>query len=354
MSQAFSKIWILIILIILIAGGIFAWQYFSAPENKTADWKTYTFRDLGFEIKLPLDWDTYGRRENTTNDLDYTITGETVFLGPSKFKEAEVEAWPAMFAKPVVLSITKGTKFYSKEQGRYLDFEEVLDKRRMEFQKGAIDESFEEKQGFLNSHSTVILSNTSTNSETGEKYKSIEIHERDEEIITGFWDKTNEYYSIFDQILSTFKFVEEDEESKLKVYRDEKNNFEFRYPKDFLFSPKYSPPILHSYLVTDIEGLPIYDLQVEIYNIEISAYEDAQKSIRYLPAHLESSGPNEKQINNILVYLTSIEAYGGVRGVFRAYFFPEFILRFSYANTEAEGKLQEAENQILSTFQILE
>jgi hypothetical protein len=60
MNQAFSKIWVPIILIILFAGGISAWQYFAAPEekaeeaeNKTANWKTYRNEDFGFEIKYP-------------------------------------------------------------------------------------------------------------------------------------------------------------------------------------------------------------------------------------------------------------------------------------------------------------
>lgn len=33
-SYAFSKIWIIVILVILVAGGIFAWQYFGTPKEK--------------------------------------------------------------------------------------------------------------------------------------------------------------------------------------------------------------------------------------------------------------------------------------------------------------------------------
>lgn len=36
MNQTFSKIWIVAIVIILAIGGIFAWQYFSAPESEVA------------------------------------------------------------------------------------------------------------------------------------------------------------------------------------------------------------------------------------------------------------------------------------------------------------------------------
>ncbi len=77
MNHAFSKIWILIISIIVIAGGILAWQYFGVPkeevkapgekieevvskevaEDETANWKTYRNEEYGFEVKYPSDYE---------------------------------------------------------------------------------------------------------------------------------------------------------------------------------------------------------------------------------------------------------------------------------------------------------
>ena len=68
MTQAFSKIWIFIIFIIIFSGGIFAWQYLKIPEKETelpkeitkeeiANWKVYRDDRFGFEIKYPQDWE---------------------------------------------------------------------------------------------------------------------------------------------------------------------------------------------------------------------------------------------------------------------------------------------------------
>ena len=71
-NQSFSKIWIIVVVMVIIGGGILAWQYFGVPkeevrapeevpekeeviEDETADWKTYRNEEYGFEIKYPKD-----------------------------------------------------------------------------------------------------------------------------------------------------------------------------------------------------------------------------------------------------------------------------------------------------------
>jgi len=68
MTQAFSKIWIFIIFIIIFSGVIFAWQYLEILEKEAelqkeitkeeiANWKIYRDDEFGFEIKYPQDWE---------------------------------------------------------------------------------------------------------------------------------------------------------------------------------------------------------------------------------------------------------------------------------------------------------
>ncbi len=52
-NKAFFQI---LVVIIIIGGGILAWQYFGIPKDQTADWKTYRNEEYSFEMKYPAYW----------------------------------------------------------------------------------------------------------------------------------------------------------------------------------------------------------------------------------------------------------------------------------------------------------
>ncbi|MDP4007542.1 MAG: PsbP-related protein [bacterium] len=90
MSNTFSKIWILAILILLVVGGIFAWQYFGkqgeelntsgVTKDETADWQTYRNEEFGFEVGYPTSWKVSEQSGITSytvlDSADYS--GETI------------------------------------------------------------------------------------------------------------------------------------------------------------------------------------------------------------------------------------------------------------------------------------
>ena len=89
MGHAFSKILILITLIVLAGGGFFAWQYFGVPKevvkpskelaDETANWQTYRNEEYGSEIKYPRSWEVESsvtkeiRVKNPTSGSYFTI-----------------------------------------------------------------------------------------------------------------------------------------------------------------------------------------------------------------------------------------------------------------------------------------
>lgn len=150
--------------------------------------------------------------------------------------------------------------------------------------------------------------------------------------------------------------IAEDETADWKIYKNKEYGFEIKYPSDILFIPEQVQyaPVLRSFSTTNIEESPVYDLAVYIDNVKVSASEDARDRVKDLPAYIEGSGPYEEQISGIFVYVTLTKLYGGLQGVTRSYYFQNFVLSFSYANSTAENRLKNVEQQMLSFFRLVE
>jgi len=73
-DRVYLKIGILVFLIVVISGGIVIWKYFKSPKNETEvfkeeKWEIYSNKDLKFEIQYPREWKFF---ENNEKDL-FTI-----------------------------------------------------------------------------------------------------------------------------------------------------------------------------------------------------------------------------------------------------------------------------------------
>jgi len=90
--HAFSKIWIIITLVIFIAGGILGWQYWWAPKeeikDETSSWQIYKNQKYGFEFKYPKNWAVVTERDL----FDEKGFLEITFEGPGKIQKKSVES----------------------------------------------------------------------------------------------------------------------------------------------------------------------------------------------------------------------------------------------------------------------
>lgn len=97
MNQVFSKIGIVVIVIVLLAGGILAWQYFWVPEeevkDETTNWKVYRNEKLEYEIKYPPTWSIAGARE------DFGIEISRINFQSENYRVEESEEYKEIVAR---------------------------------------------------------------------------------------------------------------------------------------------------------------------------------------------------------------------------------------------------------------
>ncbi|MFH1509636.1 MAG: hypothetical protein ABID67_00585 [Candidatus Nealsonbacteria bacterium] len=211
-KKAFSIIGIIIILIILIGGGYFGWQYLSEhkesveiPEqeqehvvvDEATDWQTYKNEKHGFEIEYPLEW-------------SYKVVSEKQIEFREKGKTYSVEE-----------SDVYAIGIFIYENPNNLTAEQIAEERKskagwpVEIKTLTVDNADVAQAIDYLQQNTIIVKN-----------------KKDYNIVTpsGLDKSVSE---IYDKMVSTFRFLEiesEDETINWQTYRNNKYGYEIKYP----------------------------------------------------------------------------------------------------------------------------
>ncbi len=182
---------IIIVVCAVLVGGIVVWQYYGMPEeedetpeeklpkDETADWKTYRNEEYGFEIKYPKDW-------NCAKDMvrsSVSSPPKMVFCSPKFYdpkggcKTKRTEHVTSTLGEiRLFVFKTKG----EKEKYCYGDIElKIINGIRIEVCNDGADAFWENASGSYYYHL--------------------------------YRNREEQYREIFNQMLSTFRFIEEDE-----------------------------------------------------------------------------------------------------------------------------------------------
>ena len=227
-NQAFSKIWIIVFLVILLAVGIFAWRYWpkegiKAPkeeviEDETADWKTYRNEEYGFEVKYPRflkSISTGPNLEQQKLDKGGTISGTTqpsydtvIFSDENNEEQFKVEI------------------FHLREEN--------LSKDEYIYLFGPCDNRF----GFdLTETNIISVNNIEILQRKG--IASIKGEPASHQVCYYFKNYNNNLIvlssdddSMLRDIVSTLRLFKVDETADWQTYRNEEYGFAVKYPKD--------------------------------------------------------------------------------------------------------------------------
>ena len=371
-NRAFSKIWIIIILIIFVAGGILAWQYFGVPEeevkapevkapvDETADWEIFKSDRYGFKMKYPSYW-LFTNNIITSEIMPslYKLTnnrGYMRFIPCSYTHENPAPIWLDIYFNPKKLDYINYGKEYP-DDGFANQFLNAIFNKELILEGGVKATKFVLEKPYLISkeetkNNYIIITGISKDDLILELRQ--ELTARPSEATTGsiYYEGTNTYKNI----LSSLIFFEKNTIVDWETLTRKEEGFEIDYHKDWGFD---------GFGCNDIAGMGGFvsfssQVYIEEYGsaIEVSLriwnkYIEGKKFNPEEPQCLEKCPksityyiPNKDKLRTAEIQLTfREEAYGHMTGVIP-------LDRNLYPLSDVE--VEQIFNRMISAFRFLE
>ena len=242
-----------IILILFVLGSVTVyWQYsdmqkenivggeISIPEkekvveDKTADWKIHKSSKMAFSIKSPANLKT----SFDTPILD--VPSRADYFVATLFTEQKIEPKQGIKKDLMFIEIESWEEF-SPVYGEGFTFKDFIDEEIVFF-KSRWDSQLKEEDFVLDGNPAVKTSHVKYPI-LDSSYKQIVIMiyiQKERMYKINAWidfEAQDTYLPIFNQILSTFKFIEDDKFAGWATHKNEEYEFQIKYPEDLLLSP---------------------------------------------------------------------------------------------------------------------
>ena len=194
-----------------------------APSpDETSGWKTYSSSQFGYSVNYPFNWEAV---ESTREELIRDEIHKTTLL------EKEYEFWQGTFQISIL------------ENPESLSLDAWVSQLRIESASGAnliqkvedieLDGNPAKKLDILAfDHDDIVVITVQNNF-----IFYLQFEDADNPNDPG----TEKHQEIYNQILSSFEFVDSDETSGWKTYRNEEYGFEFKYPLDYQLIAEPNP-----------------------------------------------------------------------------------------------------------------